>query len=250
MRALILAAGDGRRSGLEVPKPLFSFAGRTLLDWQLTSLRATVDEVGIIIQAQQTLFDEYDLVKFREAWSPDTNMVASLFCARPWLDGSSDLLVVYGDILYQSEIVRDLVRNEPGNLLLPVNTSWRDLWETRFPNPLADAESLKVDPRGVVTEIGGRPQSYSDIDAQYMGIVFIPASLQTPFSNDWADYSVEHSNASMTEYLAALLNRGYAIKARPTRGGWIEFDTAEDIDLYEAMRTKGTLTRFIDLERI
>ena len=91
MRAIILAAGEGTRlrpHTLDRPKCLVPLAGRPLLAWQADALRrAGVSDITVVTgyRADQVAALGFATVhndRFRE-----TNMVASLMCARALLDG-------------------------------------------------------------------------------------------------------------------------------------------------------------------
>ena len=97
MRAVILAAGEGTRLRPHTndrPKCLVELAGRPLLAWQLDALHAAgVTDVTIVtgyradqitVGTRRVHNDRYD----------DTNMVASLMCARAAFDGTDDVLRV------------------------------------------------------------------------------------------------------------------------------------------------------------
>ena len=50
-----------------------------------------------------------------------------------------------------------------------MDKKWRTLWEKRFSNPLEDAETLKMQGENII-ELGKKPRSYKDIEAQYIGL--------------------------------------------------------------------------------
>lgn len=250
MRALILAAGNGMRMGQRTPKALISFAGRSLLEWQLKVVRNYATEIGVVVQSNQTAFESYRLVTFRHVRSLSTNMVDSLFCAKSWLDGSEDLLVSYSDIIYHAEVISQLVSHQPDIMTIPVNLNWKELWLARFSDPLSDAESLKLDHNGRVIHIGQHVDTYDDIDAQYMGLIYLPAQTQAEFTNLWLQLGRVRTDISMTEYLNLLIRSGSAISTSKTEGGWLEFDNVTDVHLYQSMLEDATLDRFIDMRRI
>lgn len=76
-------------------------------------------------------------------------MVYSLFCATDRFP-DDDLLISYGDIVYDESVVESLLGCEAP--LCVVDDSWRDLWEIRFDDPLTDAETLRIED-GAVTRL-------------------------------------------------------------------------------------------------
>ena len=65
MRALILAAGRGRRMGEHTnskPKCLTMFRGKPLIEWQINALnKAGINEIGIVTGYKSTLLNNYSL---------------------------------------------------------------------------------------------------------------------------------------------------------------------------------------------
>ncbi len=239
MRALILAAGRGSRMGAlgdDRPKCLVELEGRPLLDRQLAALRrGGADEIGIVRGYRADMLNVPGLSYFENRRWAETNMVMSLVAAAPWLR-STPVIVSYADIFYCSAVVRGLV-NTPGTLVISYDRAWRDLWMRRFPDPLADAETFRIDASGELLEIGGKTRKIEDIEGQYMGLLkFTPtawiaieallATLDQP-ARDRLD---------MTGLLRRLLaSKTIAISTFGTDGQWGEIDKSTDVDLYHSM---------------
>ena len=68
MKAIILAAGRGSRMKLltdETPKCLIKLRGKSLLDWQLSALRAAgITDIAIVTGYRRDLLAKYNLVEF------------------------------------------------------------------------------------------------------------------------------------------------------------------------------------------
>lgn len=233
MRAVILAAGRGRRMGpytMDRPKCLLELGGRTLLDRQVAALRAAgARDVAVVAGWRAELFEDRGLTVFRnERWA-ETTMVASLAAADPWLR-AGPVLVSYGDILYSSATARTLagVRH---TLAVAYDPDWHSLWARRFADPLDDAETFRLDEAGLLAEIGGRPTSVAEIQGQYMGLLkFTP----TAWSVVRAALATEDtaSGMDMTGLLSFLLTRRrLAIGATAVVGPWCEVDHPTDLEI-------------------
>ena len=98
----------------------------------------------------------YDNPRYHE-----TNMVHTLFCAERELDG--DVIVSYTDIAYSPAVVRRLL-DASGDIAVVIDRDWQRLWRERMSDPLADAESLRLDAAGNIVELGKKPGSYADIE--------------------------------------------------------------------------------------
>lgn len=238
MKALILAAGRGSRMSAltdERPKCLVELHGRALLDWQLEALRAAaVDEIAILTGYRAELLRERADHSFHNPRWSETNMVGTLACAREWLS-SSPCVVSYSDIVYPASAVEALLRSR-AELAMTYDPDWLSLWSERFEDPLEDAESFRLDERGMLAEIGARASSCADIHGQFMGLLqFTPASwsrvetLLDELGPEAAD------RLDTTSLLNRLLSRGEAIEAVPVQGPWGEADSASDLAVLERL---------------
>ncbi len=232
MRAVILAAGRGKRLGAytgDRPKCLVELAGRSLLDRQLAALRAGgATDVAVVAGWHAERFDGTGLTVFRnERWA-ETTQVESLLAAGPWLR-AGPVLVSYGDIVYSAATVRALAAC-PHDLAIAYDPGWAAVWRRRFAEPLDDAETFRLGDGGLLAEIGGRPESVEEVEGQYVGLLkFTPeawASLREVVLTEAAVHG-----ADLTGLLRFLLReRGTAIGTAPVDGPWWEFDQPSDVE--------------------
>lgn len=258
MRAIILAAGEGTRlrpHTADKPKCLVELAGKPLLEHQLHALQvAGIDDITIVTgyRAEQIVAYGWPTRHNRDWVS--TNMVASLMCAADLLDGSKDVLIAYSDIVYEPGILMRLYRcREP--LCTSVDKQWRRLWQLRCDDPLSDAETLKLNPTGDIVEIGRKPTSYDQIEAQYMGLVLARADvarlLPVIYRGLDADATYDGKGKPsmyMTSFLQWLINHGRPVRAVPVDGGWLEVDSVADLEMYERLHGEGRLDELCRLE--
>jgi choline kinase len=236
MHAVILAAGRGSRLGertRNLPKCLTPLAGRPLLHWQLEALGAAgAGPVAVVrgYMAEKLAGPGYQTFD-NPRWA-ETNMVLSLACAAPWLR-AFPCLVAYSDILYGPGAVTALAA-APGDITLTYDRLWLQLWSERFQDPLADAESFRLDAAGNLVEIGRRTSSLADIQGQYMGLLkFTPAGWARVERELEALPQERRDRLDMTSLLNRLLQAGTPIGTVPVQGGWCEVDNPSDADLYE-----------------
>lgn len=242
MKALILAAGRGSRMGAltsDRPKGLVRIGGRSLIERAVESLRCGgCDEIGIVAGYRRELVERCaDRIFFNERW-PETNMVASLAAAAEWLR-REPVIVSYSDIFYPAEIVSALMHCK-SQIAIAYDPSWRRLWEARFGDPLSDAESFRLDPHGLLAEIGRKNVTYADIEGQYMGLL-----KTTP--QGWAEIESardgmmpdRRDKLDMTSLLSLLVQRGVPIHAVACRGPWGECDCESDMRLYDRWFAEG-----------
>jgi choline kinase len=245
MRAVILAAGRGSRMGHLVddrPKCMVELEGKPLIERQIAALRrGGIGEIGVVRGYCAEMIEFPSLSYFaNERWA-ETNMVMSLSAAAAWLR-SGPVIVSYADIFYRSELVRGLAE-APGHLVISYDRAWRRLWTRRFADPLADAETFRINAGGQLLEIGGKTSRIEDIEGQYMGLLkFTPvawSAVETLLST--LDSSVR-DRLDVTGLLRRLLEgKGIPIDTFGTDGQWGEIDNPEDVVLYQNMVREGEL---------
>ena len=244
MRALVLAAGRGSRMGaatVERPKGMLELGGRTLIEWQLTALRATgVAQVAIVSGYGSDLLPQ-DLPTFHNPEWERTTQVRSLACARDWLAREA-CLVTYADLVYPAQAVRRLVQATDDVAVL-FDVRWRDLWSRRFVDPLTDAETFRVDDGGALTEIGRRPRSLEEVEGQFMGLLRLePLGARRLLDRFEALPEDVQRRTDLTALLDLEVRAGERIAAVPYDGWWCEVDRPEDLAVAEAIvaREVGT----------
>ena len=244
MRAVILAAGRGSRLahlGADRPKCLVELAGQPLLARQVAALRrGGADEIAVVRGYRGEMIDLPGLTYFSNHRWAETNMVMSLAAAASWLR-EGPVIVSYGDIFYRSELVRALA-GASGQLAIPYDREWRRLWTRRFADPLADAETFRIDSAGWLLEIGGKTTRIEEIGGQYMGLLKVtpPAWLAIEALLDSVAAEIG-DRLDVTGLLRRLLERGFAVDTLGTDGQWGEIDNSEDAALYENMVMAGEL---------
>ena len=97
-----------------------------------------------------------------------TNMVETLFCA---MEKFNDTVIVsYGDIIFEKKVLTSLI-NSDEDYSVVIDKNWRKYWESRFTDPLIDAESLILDSMNNIIEIGQTTKNIDDIQGQYIGLM-------------------------------------------------------------------------------
>jgi choline kinase len=257
-RALILAAGQGTRLRPltnDRPKCLVPLLGTTLLERQLFTLReAGVQQIQV---ATGYRADQIEALGLDTAFNPrfaQTNMVETLFSAMTFIEKPGDLIIAYGDIVYQANNLATLLACDD-EVALMIDRQWRDLWSLRLDNPLDDAETLVMNDDGYITELGKKPENYDRIQGQYTGLIKIRSDKVADFIHHYQqlDRSAyydgqDFDNMYMTSFLQGLIDTGWKVKAAMVNNGWLEVDSVEDLEHYETMAAAGKLDAFYRLE--
>lgn len=244
MKAIILVAGQGTRLRPyteQCPKALVELFGKPILAHQINALKQQgIDDISLVTGYQADQLQSYGHC-YHNPLFEQTNMVYSLFQALDVLESGEDIIVSYGDIVCDQEVVEALVK-APHDISVVADKGWRDYWQRRMPNPLADAESFKLKADGSIRELGKKAQSYADIQAQYIGLFklsanILPSVIAFYQSMDRAaDYDGQgFDQMYMTSFLQALIDSGQRLSPVFVQRGWVEIDTTEDLDLCHQM---------------
>src|ERR1700734_1084752 len=243
MRAVILAAGRGSRMGGvgdNRPKCLVELNGKPLIALQMAALRrGGVNEIGVFRGYRAEMIEFEALTYFANQRWAETNMVMSLAAASSWLR-SGPVIVSYADIFYRSELIRGLAAT-PGQLVIPYDRAWRQLWTRRFSDPLADAETFRIDESGQLLEIGGKTKRIEEIEGQYMGVLKFTPEAWTKVELLLANLDPHtRDRLDMTGLLRRLLTqKEFPIRTFGTDAKWGEVDAPGDVELYEEMVKSG-----------
>jgi len=236
MKAIILAAGRGSRLQRltdDRPKCLLPVRGKPPLEWQIGAIRgAGIEQVAIVTGYRRELLGRPDLREFHNPHWATTNMVTSLGCAAEWLQ-AEPCIVYYSDIFYDAAAVTALVAS-PADLAITFDPHWQALWEKRFADPLADAETFRLNPDGTVAEIGNQPHTLEQIQGQYMGLLrFTPAAWREVERIRAELEPAVRDRMHMTGTLQRIIEAGrLPVSAIPYLLEWGEVDCAADLSAY------------------
>ncbi len=256
MNIIILAAGKGERLRPltnERPKCLVSLLGLSLLERQAKIIHelGLPDPIVVTGYRGEMIKDLGFEVCHNDRFAT-TNMVESLFAAEDVMKRGGDVVILYGDIVYQKEVLEKLIASD-GPISLVIDREWERYWRVRMEDPLADAETLRLDDQGRILELGKKPCSVDEIQGQYIGMIkFGGQSIAeiTAFYHELDRSAVfdgkDFDNMYMTSFLQALINNGLEAKAVEIDNGWLEIDSTQDLAAYESLAADGGLGKFYD----
>lgn len=260
MSTIILAAGMGKRlrpHTNDTPKCMVPLFGVPLLLTQISTLKSVGREKITLVGGylvDQLPIEAVDCIAVNKDFGV-TNMVHTLFCAEHSMTNDEDLVIGYGDIVYERSVIEALLACD-GEISLTVDKGWRDLWSLRMEDPLTDAETLKMSADGLVTELGKKPDSYDEIQGQYMGLLKVRADKVDDFrafyhkldQNALYDGN-DFRNMYMTSFIQAMIDSDWEIKAATVTHGWLEVDTSEELEDYELLAKDGDLDKYFSTKR-
>ena len=239
MQVIILAAGQGTRLRPlteKRPKCLVELSGKSILEHQLDVYKKLgLDNLHIIGGYRAEMLDFPSLTQHQNADFATTNMVSTLFCAEGSISGEEDVIVSYGDIVFEDNILVDLMGCD-AEVALAVDQEWFAYWSARMEDPLSDAETLIMDDKNKIVEVGKKPKGYSEIQGQYIGLIKIRAdkvkefiSVRQQMSRTASYDGQDYNNMYMTSFIQHLINCNWDVHAVKIKNGWAEVDCAEDL---------------------
>tara|TARA_Y100000741_G_scaffold242858_1_gene186137 strand:+ start:15 stop:785 length:771 start_codon:yes stop_codon:yes gene_type:complete len=252
MKIIVLAAGEGSRLRPYTnnkPKCMVRIFGKSILGYQLEIFKNFgIDDITVIGGYRYTSIKYPNINIIENSKYKETNMVYSLMCARKLFDGENDIIITYGDIIYEERIFESIL-NSHFDFSLTIDNNWKKLWKLRMSDPLEDAETLKI-LDGKIVEIGKKPKNYQEIEGQYMGIIKIRSSKQKKLIEFWdsMDKNILYDrknidNIFFTTFIQCLIDHSWEIHSIPVSNGWLEIDTNKDLDIYEKLFSSGKLNK-------
>lgn len=231
-KVIILCAGKGTRLRPytdNIPKCMVSYKNIQIIDYILESLNLNnLNDITLVKGYLQEKLNKKNTKNLVNKDYNNTNMVYSLFCAIEEMDGYSDIIISYSDIIYNPDIISKLLDSND-KISVVVDKDWYNQWSNRMEDPLSDAETLKINKEGYITEIGKKPSSYEEIEGQYIGLIKFKKDIVKEVVNFYKNLKPD-KNIYMTEFLTLISKNLYPLKAVEINGGWSEFDTISDLN--------------------
>jgi choline kinase len=259
MKVIILAAGQGTRLRPytdNMPKCMVNVGGKSLLFRQLDTMqncKISFDDIALVGGYKIDAFNQLKIKVFKNPQYDSTNMVSTLFCAREFISPGEDLIISYGDIIYEEEVLNSLLECEDP-ICISADKKWERLWRLRMDNPLSDAETFIMDKNFFIQELGKKPESYDQVQAQYIGLIKIRGDQIEKFIDIYdamdkgAQYdNKDYENMYMTSFIQHFIDIGWNVKACLIENGWLEVDTVEDLEIYNPMFDDGSISEYFQL---
>lgn len=257
-KAVILAAGFGSRLmplTSDRPKGMVALMGLPMLVRQIAVLRAGgIEDISIVGGYRAECLEALGLPVIANPAYDSTNMVESLMRARALFDGKDDVIMAYGDIVYEPRVLDALLQAQ-GEVVVTADLGWKRLWSARMEDYASDVESFRLRADGSLAELGKRPGSLAEVEAQYIGLVRFPAACHAGLLAfyDGLDRAVRYDGQPfpkmyMTSFIQQLIDRGWNVRPALIENGWLEVDTVEDLQRYEALAAAGGLAPICRLQ--
>lgn len=250
MTIFVLAAGEGTRLRPltnEKPKCLVEVENKPILNWQIDIFNSLgFNEINVITGYKAACVDDPRINKVINPRYQSTNMVYSLFCAADLFPDNDDIIISYGDIVFEKSVIEKLILAK-SDVSLVIDKNWKQYWASRMDEPLSDLETLKITETDKIIEIGKKPKKYDDIEGQYVGLIKVRANKIRDLFNAYnrMDKNTEYDgrnfdNLFMTSFLQHLIENNWDVRAVFIENGWAEVDTPSDINVVSKFCNLGS----------
>lgn len=262
MRAIILAAGRGKRlipHTNSKPKAMLEFGNKPLIQYSIDNLRKVgIADITIITGYKSEMINIPNVRYIHNEKFAETNMVYTLFCAEAVMD--DNLIISYSDIIFEPKVLQKLLQSKD-EITVVVDDNWQELWELKSNNPLNDAETLRLNKKNYILEIGAKPKDLNQIDSQYIGLLKFSKKgirILKKIYHELKDANRQEivirgrtfNQLYMTDVLQLLIDNGHKVKGVRIKGGWLELDSKEEYEKLLDMYKEGKLNHLCDLAGI
>jgi L-glutamine-phosphate cytidylyltransferase len=246
--AIILAAGLGSRLRPftnESPKGMVPVNGKPILHYQFEVLKKSGIEKIIVVTgylSHKVYSLSGDIKKIENQRWKETNMVASLYCAKEWL--TDDVIISYSDIIYQQSVLERLLESK-GTSVVSADKEFLRYWKLRLDEPLDDVESFSVNEKSCIDNIGQKVESLNGIEAQYIGLMrFRDEGVKSLISIlEKLKGTKQFDKMYMTDLLMEMIESGSCLTASFHKNSWLEIDSVDDLRLAErALKQKTPIS--------
>ena len=243
MKALIIAAGKGKRLGSytkDLPKTLLPVAGKPIIDHQLDALAANgITDIAIVkgYLADTIQRDAIGTIFINDDYE-NNNILASMMYAAEFLD--DDVIVSYSDIIYSKDVVATLMGANHA-ITAVVDTDWRGRYTDRQDHPESEAEKALFDSEtAVASEFGKVIDASPENIGEFIGLyklsgdgakIFRDAYIKARSEFDGKPFvhAKVFSSAYITDLFNFLIESGALVHCAFIQKGWWEIDTEEDL---------------------
>lgn len=221
MKMIILCAGKGSRINIDIPKCMLKINEKPILFYQLKMAKQFY-LTPVVVKGFKPDEVLYHRSYINENFS-STNMIASFMTARE--EFTEDVIVSYGDILYNGRIL-DSLKRRIEDFVVVGDIHWKYYWKLRYDSITEDTESFSISQDSII-DIGRPVKDSNNIDARYVGLLKFSKKGLDIISKIY-DSDKKWEKAYFTDILQELIDREYKVKIHKIENGWVEFDTDKD----------------------
>ncbi|MDA8649722.1 PEP-utilizing enzyme [Alphaproteobacteria bacterium] len=222
---IILAAGSPKNAG--EPCSLWSFTnGRSILDYQINVFKQALPQSKIKIAigyGYEDIVATYPDLHFFHVLNWEVGTPLDSLTSIP-LDITAPIIVIYGDTVFHAETIENVAKAE-GDVVIGIDTTWKERFHDRSPEDLALAEVINIQPYGSV---------------EYCGIVKISSGVVAWILETQKTGAL---NKNFIELIYNIQSCGFSVTAHDVSGNWAELNEPNDLMHFILGNKSETLRR-------
>lgn len=234
-RALVLAAtkGDFGDRVKDKPKAMLYLNDKPILAWHLEAFRRQgIKRIGVVRGYKKDAINLPGIDTFDNDEFNSTGEIFSLYQALDYLSGN--LVIAYGDILFDDFILQELLTQHRGGIGIAVDAAWKLRGRV---DPIRDwvlCEGTN-DPLGRRCELkqSGKDIKMEEANGEWIGLLYIDAEKTNVFKETLNTLKNEDAKlftkGGLPELLNYMLKRGEKITVTQTFGHWRDLDDEKDL---------------------
>jgi len=235
--AVVLAATRGR--GLEAvtvdrPKVMLPIAGKPLLRWLIDSFKKeSINDITVVGGYRVDAIDTAGIKLVVNERYEETGELTSLACAVDGLE--SDTLIAYGDLLFRSYVLRDLVETKADFAVVvdssPTGANNRTVRD--FAHCSRDDDRGLFGTKVLLTGVSSGADAETPAQGRFIGMLKVSRSGLGKFKAVFATLRQreDFDTLDLPALLNALIAAGAAIEALYVHGHWRGVNDLEDFRL-------------------
>ena len=241
MKAIFIAAGQGSRLGSftkDLPKPLVAVNDKSILERQIELLRKNnISEIIIVTGYKKEKFKFQNVDYLHNPNFLEDEQAGSLMRARSKFSG--DVIVMFGDILFDEEILLQML-NSNAEISIAIDKQWEKSYEERKDNPIDKADKVLLEKNKIIQISAKKIQSDKNNDVgELLGIMKLSQKGSQILIEHYERLEKNHNGqfhdaesfkkAKFVDILQELIALGVEITPVPITGNWCEIDTPDDL---------------------
>ena len=239
-KCLIVAAGLGSRLKGHTennPKCMLDFAGKTLLQRQLSSYKKNgIDDISLIRGYKKNKINYKGIKYFDNDDYKNNNILNSIFYGEEVINGN--IIISYSDILFEPFIVKRAMESNH-DISVVVDVDWRDYYIDRKDHPISEAENVIFNSNNEVIKIGKIASEKEEVHGEFIGMIKLNPKgceilkqnfhrVKKFFWNKPFQRAKIFQKAYLTDMIQELVDIGVKVHCVIIERGWKEIDTVED----------------------
>tara|TARA_B100000242_G_C43008558_1_gene468833 strand:+ start:621 stop:1349 length:729 start_codon:yes stop_codon:yes gene_type:complete len=242
MKAVILCAGSGKRTGLKYPKCLYTFRDKkSLLEKNIRLLKKKKfknSDIFIVTGFKSNLIKNKTNNKYNYIHNKNyktTNMVYSLNLFLRKISKKSDVLIIYSDIMFDEKCLSLVIKSKKKIVTL-IDSDWLKKWKLKK-NYQSDLEELLIKNNKIV-KLGKKTNNLKNISGRFVGITKLSQNILKDFNNLKLLDKILSKNRKVdfTNFLMILIQKKYTVYPLLKNLKWAEFDTIDDFKRFKKLK--------------